>query len=55
MATGAEVLHRLKLATPPLDERSKYLRKLVVRTLEGGERGPCRLLDVAHRDHACAL
>ena len=29
----------VKLATPPLDERSKYLRKLVVRALEGGERG----------------
>jgi transketolase N-terminal domain/subunit len=23
----------------PLDERSKYLRRLVVRTLQGGERG----------------
>ena len=29
----------VKLATPPLDERSKYLRRLVVRALEGGERG----------------
>ena len=29
----------IKLATPPLDERSRYLRKLVVRALEGGERG----------------
>src|SRR5215475_713093 len=29
----------LTLASPPLDERSKYLRRLVVRTLEGGERG----------------
>jgi transketolase len=28
-----------KLATPPLDDRSKYLRKLVVRALAGGERG----------------
>jgi transketolase len=27
------------VATPPLDERSKYLRRLVVRTLAGGERG----------------
>jgi transketolase len=32
-------MQALKLATPPLDERSKYLRKLVVRALEGGERG----------------
>ncbi len=39
MAAGAEALDTLKLATPPLDERSRYLRKLVVRTLEGGERG----------------
>src|ERR1700693_5749705 len=29
----------LNLATPPLDERSKQLRRLVVRTLQGGERG----------------
>jgi transketolase len=29
----------LKLTTPPLDQRSKYLRKLVVRTLQGGARG----------------
>jgi transketolase len=39
MATGAEAMPLIKLATPPLDERSKYLRKLVVRALEGGERG----------------
>ena len=39
MATATEAVQWLKLATPPLDERSKYLRKLVVRTLEGGERG----------------
>jgi transketolase len=39
MATGAETVPMLKLATPPLDERSKYLRRLVVRALEGGERG----------------
>src|SRR6478752_3579006 len=26
-------------AAPPLDERSKYLRRLVVRALAGGERG----------------
>jgi len=35
----AEAAHALKLATPPLDERSKHLRRLVVRALEGGERG----------------
>jgi transketolase len=29
----------LSLTTQSLDERSKYLRRLVVRTLEGGERG----------------
>jgi len=39
MATSAEAVPFIKLATPPLDERSKYLRKLVVRALEGGERG----------------
>src|SRR6476469_5925299 len=39
MATSAEAVPCIKLATPPLDERSKYLRKLVVRALEGGERG----------------
>ena len=39
MVTGTEAVQWLKLATPPLDERSKYLRKLVVRALEGGERG----------------
>jgi transketolase len=39
MATNAEAAPTLKLATPSLDERSKYLRKLVVRALEGGERG----------------
>jgi transketolase len=37
MAALAEAT--LTLASPPLDERSKYLRRLVVRTLEGGERG----------------
>jgi transketolase len=36
---GAEPAHALKLATPPLDERSKHLRRLVVRALQGGERG----------------
>jgi transketolase len=35
----APAAQALDLATPPLDERSKYLRKLVVRTLAGGERG----------------
>jgi transketolase len=39
MATSAEAVPLIKLATPPLDERSKYLRKLAVRALEGGERG----------------
>ena len=39
MATSAEAVQIIKPATAPLDERSKYLRKLVVRTLEGGERG----------------
>jgi transketolase len=39
MATSAEALPLMRLATPRLDERSKYLRKLTVRALEGGERG----------------
>ena len=39
MALRAEAAQPLTLASPPLDERSKYLRRLVVRTLEGGERG----------------
>src|SRR4249920_1780864 len=39
MATSAEAVPFIKLATPPLDERSKYLRRLVVRALEGGGRG----------------
>jgi transketolase len=39
MAVRAEATQPLTLASPPLDERSKYLRRLVVRTLEGGERG----------------
>ncbi len=39
MAIATETAQMLKLATPPLDERSKYLRKLVVRALAGGERG----------------
>src|SRR3954468_14221567 len=37
MAVRAEAT--LTLASPPLDERSKFLRRLVVRTLQGGERG----------------
>ena len=39
MATSAEAVKFIKPTAPPLDERSKYLRKLVVRALEGGERG----------------
>jgi transketolase len=39
MPTSAEAVQLLNLATPLLDARSKYLRKLVVRALEGGERG----------------
>jgi transketolase len=39
MATTADAVQLVKAATPPLDDRSKYLRKLVVRALEGGERG----------------
>ncbi len=39
MAVRAEATQTLTLASPPLDERSKYLRRLVVRALEGGERG----------------
>lgn len=37
--TSNAVLTPLKEATPPLDERSRYLRSLVVDALEGGERG----------------
>jgi len=39
MAARAEAAQPLTIASPPLDERSKYLRRLVVRALEGGERG----------------
>src|SRR6476619_5570215 len=39
MATSAEAVKVIKPTAPPLDERSKYLRKLVIRALEGGERG----------------
>ena len=38
MGSRAEAVQPLKLATPPLDERSKYLRRLVVRALAGVER-----------------
>ncbi|HLN39195.1 MAG TPA: transketolase, partial [Xanthobacteraceae bacterium] len=36
---AAQAAPALDLATPPLDERSKHLRRLAVRTLHGGERG----------------
>src|SRR6202163_489741 len=36
---AAQAAPALNLATPPLDERSKLLRRLAVRTLHGGERG----------------
>jgi transketolase len=39
MSGRAEAAQALKTATPPLDERSKYLRRLIVRALAGGERG----------------
>src|SRR5215471_19303945 len=39
MAVSAETAPVLTAVSPPLDERSKYLRRLVVRALEGGERG----------------
>jgi transketolase len=39
MSGRAEAASVLKIATPPLDDRSKYLRRLVVRALAGGERG----------------
>jgi len=39
MAVSAEVAPVLTPVSPPLDERSKYLRRLVVRALAGGERG----------------
>src|SRR5437879_3878963 len=39
MVGRAEPAHALRTATPPLDDRSKYLRRLVVRALQGGERG----------------
>jgi transketolase len=39
MADGSELKPISKFAALPLDQRSKYLRKLVVRALEGGGRG----------------
>jgi transketolase len=39
MAGSAGAVQPLLRETPLLDERSKYLRRLVVRTLAGGERG----------------
>jgi transketolase len=39
MAISAETVPVLMPVSPPLDERSKYLRRLVVRALQGGERG----------------
>jgi transketolase len=39
MAVSAEIAPVLTPVSPPLDERSKYLRRLVVRALAGGERG----------------
>jgi transketolase len=39
MPSVAEASRRIDLATPALDERSKYLRRLVVRSLDKGQRG----------------
>ena len=39
MATSVETMPLRPPASPPLDERSKQLRRLVVRALHGGERG----------------
>jgi transketolase len=36
---AAQALKAFNRPTPPLDDRSKYLRRLVVRTLHGGGRG----------------
>ena len=36
---GAQATQAVDVAKSPLDERSKYLRRLVVRTLRGGDRG----------------
>ena len=38
MGSRASV-NRIASATPALDERSKHLRRLIVRALEGGGRG----------------
>ena len=39
MASTAEITSSLHAVSPPLDQRSKNLRRLVVRALAGGERG----------------
>jgi transketolase len=39
MPSAAEAGRRIELATPALDERSKYLRRLIVRSLDKGQRG----------------
>ena len=39
MGAPAGINSALQAVSPQLDERSKYLRRLVVRTLAGGERG----------------
>jgi transketolase len=39
MAGTAQVVSAAIAATPPLDERATYLRRLIVRGLEGGARG----------------
>src|SRR5215831_8630974 len=39
MAVRLEAVQMSPAASPPLDQRSKELRRLVVRALEGGERG----------------
>ena len=39
MAMTAEAADVIETGSPPLDERSRYLRRLVVRGLEGGGRG----------------
>jgi transketolase len=39
MVSRAEAVPAFAATTPPLDERSKYLRRLIVRGLEGGGRG----------------
>jgi transketolase len=37
--TGVEAVRAKSRVAPPLDQRSKYLRGLVIRTLQGGQRG----------------